>query len=124
MTICSSCKQLSTAHLIKERGRLLQSITSLAGMIKGSRFQRYSTCSRSACACHRDERKRHGPRAYVVTGVAGCQRQYYIPRGQENGVREGVEQFRRLSNIIERITAINVELMRRKELTSAKENAA
>ncbi len=94
----------------REREELLGEIPHLFRLIHGSYFERYSTCSRKNCACH--EGKRHGPRAYVSRTIKGRPRQYYVPRDQEKAAREGIEQYHRLLQIADRITGINLELMR------------
>jgi hypothetical protein len=98
------------ATLRRRRGRLLAQLHALSLFIRGSFFQRYSTCSRASCACHRG--RRHGPRSYVVVAIGRAQKQYYVPQDQERTVRQAVRQYRRLLAILDRITAINLELMR------------
>jgi len=49
----------------------------------------------------------------VAVTAGGRQRQHYVPKSQEPAVLEGVEQFHRLLAIADRLTAINLELMRR-----------
>jgi len=93
-----------------ERKRLLGELAELSGLIHGSYFERYSTCSRPGCACH--EGKRHGPRSYVSRAAGGKPKQHYVPKGQAKAAREGVEQHRRMLQIADRVTEINLELMR------------
>ena len=98
------------AALGRERDALLDELTGLRLLLRGSFFERFSTCSRPACACHRGER--HGPRAYVAVTAARVQRQHYVPKGQVAAVQGGVRQYRRLLEIVDRVTAINLALMR------------
>ncbi|MBU4359380.1 MAG: hypothetical protein KKE90_09035 [Actinobacteria bacterium] len=93
-----------------ERGKLLGELPELSGLIHGSYFERYSTCSRPGCACHEGEG--HGPRAYVSRTLEGKPRQHYVPRGQARAVREGIKQYHRMLQVADRITEINLELMR------------
>jgi len=88
---------------------LLAQLSQLTDLIRGSFFERYSTCSRPACACHKGER--HGPRGYVTVNVGGRQRQFYIPKSQTDAVRHGIQQYQRLMEIVDRISSINLELM-------------
>lgn len=96
--------------LLRERRELLQELSALSLLVRGSLFERFSTCSRPNCACHRG--RRHGPRTYVAVTQGKRQRQHYVPQGQVAAVQEGVRQFRRLLAIADRVTAINRELMR------------
>lgn len=100
--------------LRRERTRLLLELTELSLMVRGCYLERYSTCSRLGCKCHRG--RRHGPRAYVVVTRNKVQRQVYVPQGQVEAVRTGVEQYHRLLKVVERISTINLELMRGGEL--------
>jgi hypothetical protein len=96
--------------LLRERRELTKELTSLSFVIRGSYFERFSTCSRPNCACH--EGKRHGPRAYVSVVRGRSQKQHYVPKDQVDTVREGIRQYQRLLEIVDRVTAINLELMR------------
>jgi hypothetical protein len=101
-----SAKALATK---RERRRLLDEVSHLTKLIRGSFFERYSTCARPTCACHQGER--HGPRGYVTVKEGRRQRQYYIPQNQVTAVRHGIEQYHRLLEIVDRISSINLELM-------------
>ena len=96
--------------LLRERQGLLKELGQLSLIIHGSYFERYSTCSRPGCACHKG--KRHGPRGYVAGRAGGKPRQYYVRKGQVRAVKEGLGQYRRMLEIADRISVINLELAR------------
>jgi hypothetical protein len=96
--------------LLRERQKLLSELSRLSLIIHGSYFERYSTCSRPGCACHKGER--HGPRAYLAGRAEGKPRQHYIRKSQAGAVRKGIEQYRRMLEMAERISDINLELAR------------
>ncbi len=93
-----------------ERRKLLGELSGLSLLIHGSYFERYSTCSRSGCVCHQG--KRHGPRAYVAERSDGKPKQHYVQKSQVNAVQNGIEQYHRMLQIADRVTEINLELMR------------
>lgn len=93
-----------------ERRKLLEEMKGLSLIIHGSYFERYSTCSRPNCGCHKGER--HGPRAYVAARTEGAARQRYIRKDQAETVREGIGQYHRLMEIADRISEINLTLAR------------
>ena len=99
-------------QLLKERAEILGELASLSLMLHGSIVERFSTCSRPACKCHRGER--HGPRRYLVVNEDGRQRQKYIPNAQVEAARMGVTQHKRLLELVDRVTRVNVELIREK----------
>ena len=96
--------------LRSERRKLLRELSRLFLLLHGSYFERYSTCSRTGCACHQG--KRHGPRAYVAARSGARPGQHYVTKSQVGAVRKGIEQYHRLLQIADRITGINLELMR------------
>ena len=115
MTLCytgdmSTLSDDQAASLSAERGQLLEELSRLCLLIHGSYFERYSTCSRTGCACH--EGRRHGPRGYVALRSAGRPAQHYVPRSQVSAVQSGVEQYQRLLQVADRITEVNLALMR------------
>jgi hypothetical protein len=101
-------KKLDT--LIQRRKEIFNEMLSLSKLIRGTFFQRYSTCSRPNCSCHKGER--HGPRSYVAVTMDKKQRQHYIPNDQVEFAREGIQQFHRLIELMDEITEINIELMK------------
>jgi hypothetical protein len=106
----STLSDEQAVSLRAERGKLLEELSRLSLLIHGSYFERYSTCSRRGCACH--EGRRHGPRAYVALRSDGRPAQRYVPRSQVSAVQKGVAQYQRLLQVADRITAVNLALMR------------
>ena len=96
--------------LLEERAKLLGELATLSRLLHGSWIERYSVCSRAGCKCHRGER--HGPRRYLVVNEEGRQRQKYVPNAQVKAAREGLAQYRRLREIVDRITQLNLTLMK------------
>jgi len=103
-------KKTRMKALRRERRKLLDELASLSRLIRGSFVERFSTCSRPRCACHAG--RRHGPRFYVAVTQRRAQRQHYVPQQQVDAVREGIAQYHRLLDILDRLTAINLQLMR------------
>jgi len=95
---------------LEERRSLLEELATLSLLLQGSWVERYSVCSRAGCKCHSGER--HGPRHYLIINEDGQQRQKYVPNSQVVVALEGLEQYRRLRKIIERITQLNLALMK------------
>jgi hypothetical protein len=100
----------SKKKLLEERRTLLKELGSLSHLLQGSWVQRYSVCSRVACKCHSGQR--HGPRHYLVIYEQGRQHQRYVPNSQVHLALEGLAQYRRLPQIVDRITQLNLAIMR------------
>jgi hypothetical protein len=96
--------------LVDRRARLLRRLAGLQLVVHGSFVERFSTCAREHCACHRGEK--HGPRAYVVVYREGRQRQVYVPKAQIRAVQKALGQDARVQELLRQITDINLALMR------------
>jgi hypothetical protein len=86
-------------------------------LMRGSYLERFSTCVRPQCECHRG--KKHGPRAYLVLSRDSKQRQTYVPQAQQDAVRRGLDQYGKLEVLVQAVTDINVQLMRAGVLESS-----
>jgi len=91
----------------------MMQLTGMSGMLHGSWVERYSVCSIKNCKCHKGER--HGPRHYLVINEKGRQRQKYIPVSLVDSAKEGVRTHKRMKELIDEITLINLQLMKEKE---------
>ena len=99
--------------MLEERASLLAELGTLSRLLHGSWVERYSVCSRADCKCRRGER--HGPRRYLVVNEDGHQRQKYVQNSQTQVALEGLAQYRRLQEIVDRVTSINLALMKEDE---------
>jgi hypothetical protein len=100
-------------ELLEERAGLLAELGTLSRLLHGSWVERYSVCSRVGCKCRHGER--HGPRRYLVVNEDGRQRQKYVANPQVGAALKGIAQYRRLREIVDRITQINLALMKANE---------
>ena len=96
--------------LLRERSSLLGELGALSRLLHGSWVERYSVCSRPGCKCRSGDR--HGPRHYLVVNENGRQRQKYVPNACVPAALEGLAEYRRLHEITERLTQINLALMK------------
>jgi hypothetical protein len=99
-----------TAELRARRAELLAGLPSAQGLLPGAVVEQHRNCGRQGCRCTRGEP--HGP--YVYLQVAG--RLMYVPSGLAQLVRSRVEISHRLREALAEISAINMELLSRREL--------
>jgi len=104
---------INIKKLANERSQLLAELETLSLVLHGSWVERYSTCSIKTCKCHKGAR--HGPRHYLVINENGRQRQKYIPKSMVESAQDGVRQYKKMMDIIDRITALNLKLIKAKE---------
>lgn len=100
----------SERKLIRDRQRLLERLAQLNLLLHASYLERFSTCIRPHCECHKG--KKHGPRAYLAVYRDKRQRQVYVPRAEQAAVQQGLHQYKQMEEIVLAITNINLQLMR------------
>ena len=113
MRYVSGMSTKTVKKLRRERAELLAELATLSRLLHGSWVERYSVCSRPDCKCHRGER--HGPRHYLVVNESGRQRQKYVANSHVKAAMEGLGQHRRLREIVDQITQLNLALMKENE---------
>jgi hypothetical protein len=100
----------SIQQLVLKRSHLFAEISKLTSLLHGSLLERYSTCARKGCKCHQGQR--HGPHYCLVVNEEGCQRQKYISLSQVDTAREGLDQYKKMQELIQQITRINLDIMK------------
>ncbi len=101
---------LSTAELRQRRDQLVTGLPRAAAFLAGSLVEQRRRCGKEGCRCTRGEL--HGPYAYL--SVAG--RMVYVPAVLADAVRAHLEIAKRLQETLEEISAVNLELLSRREL--------
>jgi hypothetical protein len=101
---------LSTPELRSRRDRLVAGLPQAAAFLAGSLVEQRRRCGKEGCRCARGEL--HGPYAYL--SVAG--RMVYVPAVLADAVRAHLEISKRLQRALEEISAVNLELLARREL--------
>jgi hypothetical protein len=101
---------LSTAELRSRRDRLVAGLPQAAAFLAGSLVEQRRRCGKEGCRCARGEL--HGPYAYL--SVAG--RMVYVPAVLADAVRAHLEIAKQLQETLGEISAVNLELLSRREL--------
>jgi len=102
--------RLSASELRSRRDRLVAGLPRADVLLPGALVEQHRNCGKEGCRCTRGEP--HGP--YVYLQVAG--RLMYVPAALAEAVRSRVEISRRLREVLGQISAINLELLARREL--------
>lgn len=107
--------QLSVRQLRTRRRRLAAGLPDVEALLRGSLVDQRRRCGKEGCRCTRGEL--HGPYTYLATGRArGRSRLLYVPAALVELVRRRVDQTARIEAALAEITAINAELLARREL--------
>ena len=94
------------------RSRLAQ-LLSRAAIVRGTLSVREKSCGKPSCRCARGEKHRA---VYLVASDEGKLRQLFIPRSLEADVRECVETYQRIRELLEELSRLHWGKLQRREL--------
>jgi len=106
--------QQSTAALRARRLRLARRVLDLNLMLSGSLVTQTRRCGKAGCRCATGDP--HGPYTYLSSGGEGATRLRYVPKGQVEAVTRRLSATAALYALLAEISAINTELLARREL--------
>jgi hypothetical protein len=105
--------------LLLRRQRLIEQLPPLEEMVRGSLFERRLRCGRVGCHCAQGEGHRVW---YLTVSFAGRRtEQVTVPPALVPRVRQWVRNYGRWWAIVEEVSAINRQLLRRRWLEGGKE---
>src|SRR6478609_4346566 len=105
---------MSTSALVVRRARLAARLPDVAGVLVGSLTEQTRRCGRADCRCVGGEP--HGPYAYFTPKPGGRGRARYVPAGLVAAVRARLARGEQVAAVVAEISAINAELLTRREL--------
>jgi hypothetical protein len=105
----------SVRQLRARRRRLTKGLPDLEGLLRGSLVEQGRRCGKAGCRCTQGEL--HGPYVYLAVGRGpALSRLVYVPSSLVEQVRSRVELTAAAEAALEEISAINLELLRRRAL--------
>jgi hypothetical protein len=107
-------KAKPAAVLRKRRRALVNQLPSLRSILRGSLIERYKRCGKPGCKCA--DGPGHGPKYYLSVSYPGLRPQMdYVPQEDREQVSGLLANYQRTREILEEISEINRELLRRRE---------
>jgi hypothetical protein len=106
--------RLTSAQLRARRRRLAARLSDPQVVLAGSLVSQSRRCGKAGCRCSGGEE--HGPYTYLSARAGGVARLRYVPAALLNVVRRRVKQTEVFEALIAEISAINLELLARREL--------
>jgi hypothetical protein len=104
----------SATELRRRRKQLLRGLPPLDAVMRGSLIERYKRCGNPRCRCANGPG--HGPKYYLSVSHAGEAPQMdYVPQAQHDLVSEYLANYYRVREILEEVSQINQELLRRRQ---------
>ena len=93
---------------------LLRQLPPLKAILRGSLIERYKRCGKPGCKCA--DGPGHGPKYYLSVSHPGLRPQMdYVPQESHAQTAEFLANYHRAREILEAISEINRELLRRRE---------
>jgi len=111
----SELSSVSTRVLLARRRRLASRLGDVEQVLAGSLVEQTRRCGKPGCRCAEGEP--HGPYAYFAPRAGGRGRMRYVPSSLVTAVRARVAQGERVEMVLAEISAINAELLARRELS-------
>lgn len=106
--------ELSPASLRRRRKQLLRKLPPLETVLRGSLIERYKRCGNPRCRCANGPG--HGPKFYLSVSHPGeSPHMEYVPQAELAVVSEYLANYARVREILEEISQINHELLRRRQ---------
>ena len=112
MVVRENLSKISTLALRRRLEGLVKLMPAHSEFVRGSLIERYLTCGNPNCKCASGER--HGPNWYLsVTLNAKHRTAITIAASKAGQVRRWIENYQNLKDLLEKISDINRELLRR-----------
>lgn len=105
------------AQLRRERDSLLDKLRQMNLMIGGSLVRGQKRCGRPACQCAQGRLHRH---VVISRHVKGRSRITYVSVANDALAAEAVAQYDQVLEMLQRITTINIELLKAGRLDPSK----
>jgi hypothetical protein len=81
----------------------LHQILRSPGLLRGSLVEMRRSCGKKACRCQKDRRQRHRS-LYLGLKLKGKQHMVYVPRDWEDRVREWVDRYQEIRDVLEKLS--------------------
>jgi hypothetical protein len=105
-------KAIPTSALLERKTLILQSLSSMDHIIRGSLITRFIKCGKPNCHCANGTGHKS---LYLSSFYQGRTRMDYVPAAWEAWVRKGLEDFESTQTLLSELTELNLGLLRRRE---------
>jgi hypothetical protein len=105
-------RKISTQELIERKEEILRSLPTMAHVIHGSLITRDIKCGKQNCHCATGDGHMS---LYLSSFYHGQTGMVYVPAIWETWIREGIENYGVMQDMLLELTELNLELFRRRE---------
>jgi hypothetical protein len=96
-------------RLRRKRERLLDELRHLPDLMRGKVYERERKCGRAACTCASGGPRHRG--LQLTVNLGGRTRTRYVRQGERAAVEAKVAGYRRLWELVEELTEVNLALL-------------
>ena len=100
---------LTQIQLERQRDALIEELRGLGNLMRGTLIQAHVKCGRKGCVCEHGEKHE---KVHLCLNLHGRTRNLYVGRAREESVASLVREYQRARHIIEKLTEVNLELLR------------
>ena len=101
--------------IAERKKEIINSLPSLGEVLRGTFIEVYLECIRPRCKCHKAKKYRHGPYYRVSYGKGKRVHHIYVPLAWREKAREWTQNYEKIWDTIEKISALNIEMMKVKK---------
>jgi len=95
-----------------EKEKVLRAAPALGEIIRGTFREVRLECIRKKCKCHKAKKYRHGPFYRIGYGKGKKIHTVYVPKAKKVQAKRYTDNYNRLWDAIERISALNIQLLK------------
>ena len=93
----------------------LRQILTQPGLLRGNLVVSERTCGKSTCRCYKDKANRHRS-LYLSLSLGGKPRRVYIPPELEAEVRDWVDRYKRVREVLEKLSVACLHRLEKREV--------
>jgi len=108
----NTLRKASTQELTERREEILRSLPSMEHVIHGSLITRAIKCGKPNCRCATGDGHMS---LYLSSFYHGQTGMDYVPTAWETWIREGIENYGVIQELLLELTELNLELFRRRK---------
>ena len=102
-------------RLKEEKQKVVGQLPPFTEVLRGTFIKCYLECIRPNCKCHQAKRYRHGPYYRISYGKGKKMHHIYVPLAWKEKAKEWTRNYQKVWEGIEKISALNIKLLKTKE---------
>jgi len=105
--------QSQRQRLNKKKQNITSKLPPLTEILRGTFIEWWQVCARSNCKCHKSRKYQHGPFYRVSYSKGNRSYHVYVPLKDKEKIKTWVNNYNKLWQGIEDISALNIKLIRK-----------